>query len=60
VTGGAGFICSRLCEALLRASHAVRVLDDLSTGRRDNLPPDVELIEGDIADRSGGGRPRRY
>ena len=50
VTGGAGFIGSHLCEALLSDGHAVRVLDDLSTGRRDNLPPDVELIEGDIAD----------
>jgi UDP-glucose 4-epimerase len=50
VTGGAGFIGSHLCEALLSDGHAVRVLDDLSTGRRDNLPPDVELIEGDVAD----------
>jgi UDP-glucose 4-epimerase len=50
VTGGAGFIGSHLCEALLHAGHAVRVLDDLSTGYRGNLPPQVELIEGDIAD----------
>jgi UDP-glucose 4-epimerase len=52
VTGGAGFIGSHLCEALLRDGHAVRVLDDLSTGKRENLPPGVELIEGDIADRA--------
>lgn len=51
VTGGAGFIGSHLCEALLREGHAVRVLDDLSTGHRENLPPEVELIEADIADQ---------
>jgi UDP-glucose 4-epimerase len=50
VTGGAGFIGSHLCEALTRDGHAVRVLDDLSTGLRANLPAGVELIEGDIAD----------
>ncbi len=50
VTGGAGFIGSHLCEALRARGGKVRVLDDLSTGRRDNLPPDVELMVGDIAD----------
>jgi UDP-glucose 4-epimerase len=50
VTGGAGFIGSHLCDALLRAGRAVRVLDDLSTGKRENLPAAVELIEGDVAD----------
>jgi UDP-glucose 4-epimerase len=50
VTGGAGFIGSHLCETLVGDGHAVRVLDDLSTGVRANLPPGVELIEGDIAD----------
>ncbi len=50
VTGGAGFIGSHLCDALVGDGHAVRVLDDLSTGKRANLPPGVELIEGDIAD----------
>jgi len=50
VTGGAGFIGSHLCEALVNDGHAVRVLDDLSTGTRANLPATVELIEGDIAD----------
>ncbi len=52
VTGGAGFIGSHLCEALLTRGDAVRVLDDLSTGRRDNLPPGVQLIEGDVADQA--------
>ena len=50
VTGGCGFIGSHLCEALLDEGHAVRVLDDLSTGQRENLPPAVELIKGDVAD----------
>jgi UDP-glucose 4-epimerase len=52
VTGGAGFIGSHLCEALLARGDKVRVLDDLSTGRRENLPPNVELVEGDIADQA--------
>jgi len=50
VTGGAGFIGSHLCDALVGDGHAVRVLDDLSTGARANLPSGVELIEGDVAD----------
>ena len=50
VTGGAGFIGSHLCEALIARGETVRVLDDLSTGKRGNLPRDVELIEGDAAD----------
>lgn len=53
VTGGAGFIGSHLCDALLAAGHRVRVLDNLSTGKPTNLPlqdPRVELIEGDVAD----------
>ena len=50
VTGGAGFIGSHLCDALTGRGDTVRVLDDLSTGRRDNLPAGVTLIEGDVAD----------
>ena len=52
VTGGAGFIGSHLVEALVRRGESVRVVDDLSTGRRHNLlpVPDVEFIEGDLAD----------
>ena len=53
VTGGAGFIGSNLVDALLAKGHAVRILDDMSTGKRCNLPmdnPKVELIEGDVAD----------
>ena len=51
VTGGAGFIGSHLVRALLQRGHAVRVLDDLSTGNRDNIENlPVEFIEGDIRD----------
>ena len=53
ITGGAGFIGSHLTDALLAAGHSVRILDDLSTGKRANLPldnPQVELIVGDVAD----------
>jgi UDP-glucose 4-epimerase len=50
VTGGAGFIGSHLCEALLTRGDEVRVLDDLSTGKRANLASEVELIVGDVAD----------
>ncbi|MBV1806798.1 NAD-dependent epimerase/dehydratase family protein [Pseudomonas viridiflava] len=53
ITGGAGFIGSHLTDALLARGHAVRILDDLSAGKRSNLPldnPKVELIVGDVAD----------
>jgi UDP-glucose 4-epimerase len=53
VTGGAGFIGSHLVESLVGAGHKVRVLDDLSTGKRQNLAAvsnQVELIEGSILD----------
>ena len=50
VTGGAGFIGSHLCDALVRRGDKVRVLDDLSTGHRENLPAEVDFILGDIAD----------
>lgn len=53
VTGGAGFIGSHLVDALLAAGHGVRVLDNLSMGKRSNLPldnPRLRFIEGDVAD----------
>jgi UDP-glucose 4-epimerase len=50
VTGGAGFIGSHLVDALLARGDRVRVLDNLSTGKRENLDKRAELIEGDIAD----------
>jgi UDP-glucose 4-epimerase len=53
VTGGAGFIGSHLVDALLLAGHRVRVLDNLSTGHRENLPafhPMLDFVHGDIRD----------
>jgi UDP-glucose 4-epimerase len=50
VTGGAGFIGSHLVDALLARGDEVHVVDDLSTGSRENLPPAAELHELDIRD----------
>lgn len=55
VTGGAGFIGSNLCEAILNLGYRVRCLDDLSTGRQENVElfidnPNYEFIKGDIKD----------
>jgi UDP-glucose 4-epimerase len=53
VTGGAGFIGSHVAEALAARGDDVVVLDDLSSGKRENLPDGVELVEGDIRDGLG-------
>lgn len=55
VTGGAGFIGSHLCEAILRMGHEVRCLDNLSTGKRENVElfegtAEYEFVQGDIRD----------
>jgi UDP-glucose 4-epimerase len=48
VTGGAGFIGSHVADALLGSGHEVLILDDLSTGRRQNVPERAKFVEGDI------------
>ena len=55
VTGGAGFIGSNLCEAILKLGYKVRCLDDLSTGKQANVDllsgnPNYEFVKGDIKD----------
>ncbi len=50
VTGGAGFIGGHLVRALLARGMAVVVLDDLSMGRRENMPADAQFIEGSVLD----------
>jgi UDP-glucose 4-epimerase len=50
VTGGAGFIGSHVVEALLARGDEVHVLDDLSTGKRENVPPTAELHVADVRD----------
>ena len=55
ITGGAGFIGSALARALLARGDRVRIIDDFSTGKRENLAEiagEVELIEGSILDES--------
>lgn len=51
VTGGAGFIGNHIVRSLLERGHSVRLLDNFSTGKRENvadIKDDIELIEGDI------------
>lgn len=48
VTGGAGFIGSHVCDAFVARGHDVTALDNLSSGKRENLDPKVRLVELDI------------
>ncbi len=50
VTGGCGFIGSHLAEALLKRGDDVTILDDLSTGKRENAPEGADIVIGDISD----------
>jgi UDP-glucose 4-epimerase len=59
LTGGAGFIGSSLVRSLAGDGHAVRVLDDFSTGRKENLDGvdgDLEVLEGDVRDPAAVAR----
>lgn len=51
VTGGAGFIASHVVDAYVERGHDVTVVDDLSSGRRENVNPKAELIVADLRDR---------
>jgi UDP-glucose 4-epimerase len=51
LTGGAGFIGSYVAEHLLQSGHELAVVDDLSTGKRENVPKEAKFYEADI--RSG-------
>lgn len=53
ITGGAGFIGSHSAEVALKAGHTVRIIDNLSTGHRHNVPDGAELIVGDVVDMGG-------
>ena len=50
VTGGAGFIGSHVAEAYLRAGHDVAVLDDLSSGKLENVAEGIRMFQGDVCD----------
>jgi len=52
VTGAAGFVGSSLSQRLLADGHSVIGIDDLSTGRLENVPEEVDFIAGDVANRS--------
>ena len=54
ITGGSGFVGSHLTDKLLKDGHQVLVIDNFSTGRRDNLKPheNLEVVEGTIANKT--------
>jgi UDP-glucose 4-epimerase len=56
VTGGAGFIGSHIVERLRGRGDSVRVADDFSSGRRENVPAGVDVVEGDLADPAVAAR----
>jgi len=52
ITGGAGFIGSQIADAFVKAKHSVIVLDNLSSGKTENLNPGAQFIQGDIRDKN--------
>jgi nucleoside-diphosphate-sugar epimerase len=56
VTGGAGFIGSHIVERLRSRGEQVRIADDFSSGRRENIPAGVDVVEGDLADPAVAAR----
>jgi UDP-glucose 4-epimerase len=52
ITGGAGYIGAHAAYGFLDAGYKVVVIDDLSTGVKENVPPAAQLYQGDIADRT--------
>jgi len=50
VTGGAGFIASHVSEGYLKAGHTVAIVDDLSTGKRENIPSAAKFYQCDVTD----------
>ena len=50
ITGGAGFIGSHVADAFVALGHEVLVVDNLSTGHRENVPSDAEFVKIDLAD----------
>ncbi len=56
VTGGAGFIGSHLVEELVKRGESVRIADNFATGRRENVPSNVELVEGDVSEPAVAAR----
>lgn len=60
VTGGAGFIASHVADAFVAAGHDVLVIDNLSSGRRENVPARAEFVQADIRDDAAGVAVREF
>jgi UDP-glucose 4-epimerase len=51
ITGGAGFIGSWVADALIEEGHKILIVDDLSTGIKENIPKEADFVKGDIRER---------